>query len=105
MHDPALVSGGETASDLERVLDPLAARDRTGRQLVSQRLPGKELGDGVGDAVMYTEVVDAEEIRMRKRGDRLRLALEPRERRGIRAKRSGRTFTATSRSSFVSRAR
>ena len=84
MRDSVLVRRRETARDLERVLDRLAARDRTGGEAVAQRLAGEELRDRVDDAVVRAEVVDAEEIRVRERGDGLRLALEAREGGGVR---------------------
>ena len=45
------------------------------------------------------------DVRMVQRGERLRFAREPRQAIGVVRERSGRTLIATSRSSFVSRAR
>ncbi len=105
MDDPLLVGGGEAFRDLQRVVDGLLLRNRAGVELPAQRLAFQKLHDGVGDAVLVAEVVDREDVRMRERRDRLRLSLEPRERLGIRRDARGSTLIATSRSSFVSRAR
>ena len=100
------MGGGEALGDLERVVHGLLLRDRTGVELPAQRLAFQKLHDGVGRPLVRPEVEDREDVRMRERRDRLRLALEPRQRVGIRGRRDwGRTLTATSRSSFVSRAR
>ena len=58
------------------------------------------------DAVGFLEAVDVRDVRMVERGERLRFALEPRQPLGIvRKRRRAATFSATSRLSFVSRAR
>ena len=104
--DALLVRGGEAVGDLEREVDGLLLRDRPAVEPLAQRLALQQLRDGVGDAILRAEVVDREDVRMRQRRDGLRLALEARERVGVRRRAAaGRTLTATSRSSFASRAR
>ena len=105
MDDALLVRGFERVGDLPR--------DR-------QRLV--ERGSGPGDAIReqglaldqlhhqraprrFLEAVDLRDVRMIERGEQARLALEARQALGIVATASGRTLMATSRSSFVSRAR
>ncbi len=58
----------------------------TGRavELAAQGLALEQLGHGVRDAAVRAEVEDREDVRMRQRGDGLGLALEPRERVGVR---------------------
>ena len=80
MDDALLVRGGETPGDLERVVHGLLRGDRAGFELPAQRLALEELHDGVGDAVLRSEVEDRQDVRMRERRDGLRLALEPGER-------------------------
>ena len=53
-------------------------------QPVAQRLSLEQLHDGVDDRAVPSEVVDREDVRVRERGDRLRLALEARERLAVR---------------------
>ena len=92
VRDSVLVRGGQAARDLQCVLHRLAARDRTGGEAVPQRFAGEELRDRVDDAVVRTEVVDAEEIRVREGGDGFGLALEARERGGVRREALGKDF-------------
>ena len=105
--DPALVRRGEAAGDLEAVVDGLPLRDRDAAvEPPAERFALEELRDGVGDAVVPAEVVDREDVRVRERRDRLGFSLETRERVGVVGDRcSASTLIATSRSSFVSRAR
>ncbi len=83
--DDALLMGrGEALGDLERVVHGLLLRNRTGVELPAQRLAFQKLHDGVRDAVLVAEVVNREDVGMRERRDRLRLALEPRQRVRVR---------------------
>ena len=84
MDDALLVRGREALGDLERVVHRLLLRDRTRGELLPQRLAFQKLRDRVGDAVLGSEVEDREDVRMRQRRDRLRLALESRQRVGVR---------------------
>ena len=81
--DALLVCGGEALCDLQRVVNGLLLADRTRVELSAQRLAFQKLHDRVSDAVLVSEVMDREDVRMRKRRDRLRLALEPCECVGI----------------------
>ena len=83
MDDALLVRRGETPGNLERVVHGLLRGDRTGVELLAQRLAFEKLHDRVGDALLRSEVEDRQDVRMRERRDRLRLALEPGERVGI----------------------
>jgi hypothetical protein len=83
--DALVMSGGEAPGDLEGVADGLLPGDRARFELLAQRLAFQQLHDGVGDAVLRPEIVDREDVWMRKRRDRLRLALEPGQRIGIRS--------------------
>ena len=56
-------------------------------QLLPQRGAVEQLHDGEGDVVLNPDIEDAEDVRMRERGDRLRLALESRARGRIDGKR------------------
>ena len=104
--DALAVRGGEALRDLERPVDRLLLRHGRAVELAAQRLALEQLRHGVGDAVVRAEVEDREDVRMRERGDGLGLALEARERVGVRRSScDGSTLTATSRSSFASRAR
>ena len=87
--DALAVRGGEAPRDLERPVDRLLLRHGRAVELAAQRLALEQLGHGVGDAVVRAEVVDREDVRMRERGDGLGLALEARERVGVRGQLRG----------------
>ena len=52
-------------------------------ETLAQRLARQQLGDRVGDAVVGTEIVDGEDVRVIELGDGLGLALETREPIGV----------------------
>ena len=74
--DAALVRGRQAARDLHRVLDRLAkpAADRRSAARAASRL--RAARDDVGRAVVLTDVVDDEDVRMVERARRARLLLE-----------------------------
>ena len=83
MDDALPVRGGETPGDLERVVHSLLLSDRTGLEPPAQRLPLEKLHHRVGDPPLRAEVEDGQDVRMRERRDRFRLALEAGQRVGI----------------------
>ena len=70
---------GDLLRDEQRLLD----RDRTLRDAVGERGPFDELQDQHPRPVRVLEAVDGSDIGVTQRGQRLRLALEPREPFGI----------------------
>src|SRR5262245_17897442 len=60
-----------------------------GAQTMTQRFSLEELGDDVDLIVVRADVVDCDDVRVRQRGDRLRLALEPRAPLGVGGKAPG----------------
>jgi hypothetical protein len=82
--DPAVVRRGGAACDLQRVFDRLARRQGGFRQPVAHRHAFEQLHHGVWNSVLNPEIVDRQDVGMRKRRDRLRFPLEPRERLGAR---------------------
>ena len=76
MDDPLAVRRGETPGNLQRVVHSLLLGDRTGVELPAQRVPLEKLHHGVGDAVLVPEIVNRQDVWMRQRSDRFRLALE-----------------------------
>ena len=105
MDDPLVVRGRETGGDLARVLDGFTLRKRTSLQPLAQCLALEQLRHRIGGAIVRAQVENREDVGMRERGNGLGLPLEAREAVRVARKRSGRTLIATSRSSFVSRAR
>ena len=99
------VRRGKAVDGLERVVERLPLKDWSRIELPAQGLALQKLHDGVRDAVLVAEIVNREDVGMRKRRDGLRFALESRQCVGIGGDGLGRTLTATSRSSFSSRAR
>ena len=84
--DPFLVSGGEALGDLEGVVDGLRLGERTGVELLAQRLPFEKLhhedvtrggGSGRGGrAEDFFEGMDEGDVRVVKARERARLSLE-----------------------------
>ena len=83
MNDALAVRGGERSADLRPRLRDLARRHRPARQALRERLPVEQLHDGVGDPPSLSEIVKRQDVGMRQRRDRARLALEPRQRRRV----------------------
>ncbi len=84
---------------------PRAMRSaRVGPRRVPGRAPARMLALSCRRARFF-EAVDGRDVGMIQRGERLRFALEPCEPVGVAGEDSGRTFSATSRFSFSSRAR
>ena len=83
MDHALLVRRGKAVDDLERVVERLPLKDWSRIELLAQGLALEKLHDRIGDALVSSEVVNRENVRMRKRRDRLRFALEPRQRVGI----------------------
>ena len=87
VNDPLLVSGREALGDLEGVVQGLLLGDGPGVERSAQRLAFQKLHDGVGDAVLRSEVEDREDVRVGKGRDRQGLALEPRQGLRVRCQR------------------
>ena len=106
MNDPLLVGGGESLRDLDRVVDGELLRERAGVEPVAQRLARKQLHDRVRNAVRR---VPKSWIARMFGCESAATAFASRSKRasmsGFAATVSGRTLTATSRSSFESFAR
>ena len=105
MDDPLLVRRFERFGDLLRDRQRLVERDRAARDALRQVVALRRAPSRARDAVSFFEAVDARDVRVIQRGQHLRFALEPRQALGSAANASGRTLIATSRLSFVSRAR
>ncbi len=76
MDNAFLVGGGEAPSDLLRVVQRLAHRQRIVVQLRAQLFAVEKLGDDVGRASVIADVVNREYVRMVERRGRSRLLLE-----------------------------
>ena len=83
MNQSLRVGGREPARDLDAVLDRLAHGQRARREPLAQRLALEQLHDDEQLAVVDARVEDADDVRMRERGDGLRFALEPRPPIGV----------------------
>lgn len=64
MDHPLVVGGAEPASDLDGVVYGLAGRQRAGVEALAQRFALEQLDDDIRRALMGSEVVDRDEIRM-----------------------------------------
>ena len=69
VHDPALVCGRETLSDLPRAVERLARRQPPVVHRLPQRLALQQLGDEIGGALERADVVDCEDVGVREAGD------------------------------------
>ena len=83
MDDGARVRRGEPLGDLRADVDGGAPLDDVVRQPRAQRLPFEQLRDDEEGAVLVAVVEDGEDVRVRQRRDRARLALEARQRVGV----------------------
>ena len=106
MNDPLLVGRFERLRDLLRDRQRLVERNRPACDAIGQRRPFDQFHDERAGAATLFEPVDGGDVRMVQRGEGLGFALEARETFGIGREGLGqRLLIATSRSSFVSRAR
>ena len=70
------VRGRQATGNLDRNLDRLARGNRTGVQAIAQRFALEELRDGEELSVVDAGIEDRQDVGVRERRDRLRLALE-----------------------------
>jgi hypothetical protein len=104
MDDPLLVGGIERIRDLPRQGERLCERHRATREPVGQRLAVHQLHDERADVGAVLDAIDRRDVGVIERGQHPRLALEARHPVGVGVKARGRTLTATSRPSRLSRA-
>ena len=81
--DPLLVRRGQALRDLPTILERLPLGKGAFREPLAKRLPCQKLRDGVGGVPVMPDIEEAQDVRMRERGDRLRLPLEPGERHRV----------------------
>ena len=105
MDDALLVRRFERFGDLARDRQRLADIERAARDPLGQRLALDQLQHEHANAVRLFQPIDRCDVRMIERRQQPRLAVEPRQPLRIAREDSGRTLIATSRPSFVSRAR
>jgi hypothetical protein len=108
MHDALFVGGFQRVGNLSRDRQRVRHRNRAARDEDGQVVAGHEFHDQRATARVRRWVLDAvdlRDVRMIQRRQRPRLAFESREPVGIAVKEPGSNLSATSRPSFVSRAR
>ncbi len=79
MDDPAVVRRLQPLGDLQRDLQRLVEGQRSRLELLRQRLPLGQLHDQEVHAVVVLDLVDAGDVGVVQRGQRLGLALEARQ--------------------------
>ena len=84
MHDPLTMCLVQGVRNLDPVTEDLVRWERTGNELLRQRLPLQKFHDEKVDAVLVTDVVERADVRVRQRRDRLRLPLEALTHLGVR---------------------
>ena len=89
MDDTGLVPRFERFRDLPRDRNDVFDRDRAFLDPLGERRPFHELQHERSNAVRFLESMDARNVRMVQRCEKLRLALEPRETIGVLRKRMG----------------
>ena len=102
MNDPVPVSRFHRFGDLSRDVAGLVDWYRTFEQSIRQRRTVHEFHDQRGDAAGPLQSMDRSDVWMIQRRQRLRLAVESRERSASVATASGSTLTATWRDRLVS---
>ena len=106
MDDAVLVRGFERFGDLPRDRQRLVERNRPARDPLREVSPSTSSMTSAVTPSASSRPWMLRDVGVVERGEDLRLALKPGEPFGIgRRRRSGRTLIATSRFSFVSRAR
>jgi hypothetical protein len=80
MHDAARVRGRDAIGNREHDLQRLSRRERRAVEARAQRFSLQQFRDGVMDAVLAAEIEDGQDVRMRQRRDRTRLAIKTIER-------------------------
>ena len=75
--DAARVRRRQAVGDGRADVGGAPPRQRAAVEQVAQRVPLEQLGDDVGELALLLELVERQDVRMRDRRDRLRLALEP----------------------------
>src|SRR5215472_13978136 len=70
------VSGGESMSDLNSVVNRLAVRERSAREHIPEGFAFKQLGDEVVRSVFVADVENRDDVGVTESGDGLRLLLE-----------------------------
>ncbi len=83
MHDAACVRGRDAVAHCHQHLQRLARRWACAVHARAQRLAFEQLGDRVMNAVLRAEIEDGQDVWMRQRGHRARLAIETVERRAV----------------------
>ena len=104
MDDAVLVRRFERLGDLARDRQGLVKRYRPAAMRALRSSPSTSSITSAR-SVGLLEPVDLRDVRVVQRGQHSGFALEPHQTIGIAGERSGRIFSATSRPSFVSRAR
>ena len=84
MHDPRAVRRGERVGDLRAQGQHARDRQRLAPDPVLERLPFEPFHHDERPPLVLADVVDRTDVRMVQRGGRLRLPLEPLERRPAR---------------------
>ena len=105
MDDAFLVRSVECFGDLPREGDRLGDGERPARQAIRECGPFDELEDQRHDPVGLFQSIDRADVRMVERRQQSRFTREAGATLGIGMKSDGRILIATSRPSFVSRAR
>src|SRR4051794_11097744 len=83
MHDPFLMRRGQSLGELPGVIDGATHRQRTCREHFAQRLPFQQLADDVDLAVVLSELVNRQQIRIIGAPGGARPLLEARQPLGI----------------------
>ncbi len=81
--DSLAVGRGEAGGDLSGPIGRSADRRNSVGKDFSKRLALEELHDGIGRLTVRSEIEDGEDVRVVQRRNRVRLALEARERVGV----------------------
>src|SRR5881628_2903333 len=82
MNDALRMSRREALGHRDADLHGPAPRQTLARHSLANRLAFQQLGDREANALILAKIVDREDVRVRERGHRLGLPLEPRQRLG-----------------------
>ena len=81
--DPLGVGGRQTVGHRHTVLHSLSPRNRRPAHALPKCLTLQQFHDDIGNALLRPDVVNSQDVRVRKSGDGFGLALKPRQRLGV----------------------
>jgi hypothetical protein len=94
--DSFFVGGGKSSRNVKGVLNQPTARKGSSHQGLTERLAFEEFGNEEADVVLFTDVIDGEDVGMVQRAQDLRLVLKTMKPVGISRESGGKNLQGNS---------